>query len=118
MRRMRVPEHEKLIVYQRAVDATMSIERVVVDIPAARGDLKDQLRRAALSIPLNIAEGAGEFSRPEKDRFYRMARRSSSECLAALDIVGKLFPAVVVAPARAQLLDVSAMLTRMVTRRT
>ncbi|MBW3534903.1 MAG: four helix bundle protein, partial [Gemmatimonadetes bacterium] len=38
--------------------------------------LEDQLDRAATSIVLNIAEGAGEFSLPDKQRFYRMAKRS------------------------------------------
>ena len=47
--------------------------------------LADQLRRAALSISLNIAEGAGEFSPQDKARFYRMARRSATECAAILD---------------------------------
>jgi four helix bundle protein len=37
-------------------------------------------------VVLNIAEGAGEFSRAEKARFYRMAKRSATECAAALDV--------------------------------
>lgn len=36
---------------------------------------------------LNIAEGAGEFSRDEKRRFYRIARRSATEAAAILHIV-------------------------------
>jgi four helix bundle protein len=36
---------------------------------------------------LNLAEGAAEFSAAEKARFYRMSRRSSAECIAALDLV-------------------------------
>ena len=36
--------------------------------------------------PSIVAEGAGEFSRPEKARFYRMARRSAVEVVAWLDI--------------------------------
>ena len=39
-----------------------------------RASLADQLQRAATSIPLNIADGAGEFSASEKARFYRMAQ--------------------------------------------
>ncbi len=49
--------------------------------------LRDQLARAASSITLNIAEGTGEFSRKEKGRFYRMARRSATECAAILDVL-------------------------------
>jgi four helix bundle protein len=39
---------------------------------------------------LNIAEGAGELARREKARFYRMARRSATECAAILDIAWEL----------------------------
>ncbi|MFT4058510.1 MAG: four helix bundle protein [Legionella sp.] len=46
----------------------------------------DQLQRAGSSVVLNIAEGAGEFSMNEKIRFYRMARRSATECAGILDI--------------------------------
>jgi four helix bundle protein len=39
---------------------------------------------------LNIAEGAGEFSKPDEARFYRFARRSATECAAALDVAVRL----------------------------
>ena len=43
-----------------------------------------------MSICLNTAEGAGEFSVAEKARFYRLARRSAAECAAALDVCSAL----------------------------
>jgi four helix bundle protein len=46
-----------------------------------------QLMRAATSVVLNIAEGAGEYRALEKARIYRIARRSSWEVSAALDIL-------------------------------
>jgi four helix bundle protein len=49
--------------------------------------VKNQLDRAATSIVLNIAEGAGEFCVDEKQRFYRMARRSSTATAAILTIL-------------------------------
>ena len=54
---------------------------------ACVGDLCDQLRRAASSIVLNLAEGAGEIRPREKRRFYRMAYRSANECVAVLDLL-------------------------------
>ncbi len=48
--------------------------------------LKDQLDRAASSIPLNLAEGAGRFSKNDKKRFYRIAFASLRECQAIIDL--------------------------------
>lgn len=59
-------------------------------LPQGRSALADQLDRAAVSIALNMAEGAGEFARREKARFYRIARRSATECAAILDVIGQL----------------------------
>src|SRR5919106_94608 len=47
-------------------------------------EMSSQLRRAALSINLNIAEGTGRFSRDER-RFMITARGSAFECAAVLD---------------------------------
>jgi four helix bundle protein len=55
------------------------------DIDWRERGLIDQLLRASSSVCLNIAEGSGEFSRAEKSRFYRIARRSACESLAAVD---------------------------------
>jgi four helix bundle protein len=77
----------KLFVYEKSLVAARACEGVARSIPSFRLDLIDQLRRASTSIPLNIAEGAGEFSPREKVRFYRIARRSASECEAILDVL-------------------------------
>ncbi|MBK6330122.1 MAG: four helix bundle protein [Bacteroidetes bacterium] len=47
----------------------------------------NQLGRASLSIALNIAEGAGKFSRPDRRNFFITARASVYECVAILDIL-------------------------------
>ena len=78
--------HEKLHVYQTALHFVVLADDVASTASRGRGYLADQLRRAATSIPLNIAEGAGEFSRRDKARFYRIARRSAAECAAILDV--------------------------------
>jgi four helix bundle protein len=77
-------DHEKLDVYQKALRFFGTAHRAA-DNMHGRRDLKDQLQRASGSIVNNIAEGAGEFSPPEKIRFYRIARRSAVECAATLD---------------------------------
>ena len=49
-----------------------------------------QIRRAALSVHLNIAEGASRKSEAERKRFYEIARGSIIEIDAALDIANDL----------------------------
>ena len=52
--------------------------------------LTNQIRRAAISIPLNIAEGAGAVSNSEFQRFLNYALRSSYEVMTALEIARNL----------------------------
>ena len=79
-------DHEKLDVYKIAFKFVMATESIINQLPKGRAYLIDQLQRAGSSVLLNIAEGAGEFSANEKIRFYRMARRSATECSGILDI--------------------------------
>lgn len=103
----------RLFVYEKALDAVTECEAVSRGVAPSRLDLTDQLRRASTSIALNIAEGAGEFSIKEKLRFYRMARRSATECEAILDVVDRVIvSAPPTAAARRSLDEVLALLTR------
>jgi four helix bundle protein len=83
-------DHEKLTVYQVAIEFVILADEVIENLPRGRAYLSDQLQRAALSIPLNIAEGAGEYAIDEKARFYRMAKRSATECAGVLDVCQRL----------------------------
>jgi four helix bundle protein len=83
-------DHEKLTVYQVAIEFVILADEVIENLPRGRAYLSDQLQRAALSIPLNIAEGAGEYAVDEKARFYRMAKRSATECAGVLDVCQRL----------------------------
>lgn len=47
----------------------------------------DQITRASQSIPLNIAEGSGRFTKADKVNFFRVARGSAFECVACLDLI-------------------------------
>ena len=82
--------HERLDAYQAAIEFVMAADTIASRLPRGRHYLADQLRRAATSIALNIGEGAGEFSRKEKSRIYRIARRSATECTAIVDVCQRL----------------------------
>ncbi len=75
--------HERLIAYQIALE----FHRLVAPLARYRGlaSVRDQLLRAADSVVLNIAEGAGRLARDDKHRFYEIAMGSLLECSAVLD---------------------------------
>ena len=72
---------QRLDAYRAASEFLGVTWKLVVRIPKGHGDIVDQLRRAALSDPLNIAEGSGKFNR-DAVRFYTIARGSALECAA------------------------------------
>ncbi|MGH7481141.1 MAG: four helix bundle protein [Longimicrobiales bacterium] len=78
-------DHRRLDVYR--VSVTFVVVMIAEPLARKRRYLADQFRRAGTSIPLNIAEGSGEFSGQQKRRFYRIARRSAVECVAILDVL-------------------------------
>jgi len=82
--------HEKLDVYQAATEFLGLAFQIVANLPPGYGFLSDQLKRAALSIPLNIAEGSGKRGYREQGRFYQIARGSAAECGAILDAIATL----------------------------
>jgi four helix bundle protein len=83
-------DHEKLDVYKVAIEFIARANDIIQGLPRGRGYLADQLQRAALSIVLNIAEGAGKFSPADKAVFYIRARASATESAAVLDACRKL----------------------------
>ncbi len=79
-------DFERLEVYQKALALANDVYDLTNTFPAdERFGLRDQFRRAALSIVLNIAEGSGRTKR-EFHHFLRIARSSCYECVAALHI--------------------------------
>lgn len=109
-------DHERFAVYSKALEFVRLASTLEGNSNRGSGHLYDQLRRASTSICLNIAEGAGEFSESEKARFYRMAKRSATECAAVLDIFGVLglAGATELDKGRACLVDIVSMLVGLV----
>lgn len=54
-------DHQKLDVYKVAIQWIILSEKIALQLPRGRAYFVDQLQRAATSIPLNIAEGAGKY---------------------------------------------------------
>jgi four helix bundle protein len=80
--------HEKFEAYQLAIQFTHLALQCLDEMPPGNANLRDQLRRAAFSISLNIAEGTGKNGRSDRVRFYSIARGSAMECAAICDIIG------------------------------
>jgi four helix bundle protein len=79
-----------LAVYRHSVSFAGHSRALVVRLRPSDPALADQFHRAGISIALNIAEGAGEFSSRDKARFYRYALRSCTETTAMLDVLREI----------------------------
>ena len=76
---------EKLQIWNDARYLVKEIYRVTSNFPKEEMfGLTSQIRRAAVSILLNLSEGANRVSRKEKSRFYEMSHTSIDEVVAAL----------------------------------
>ena len=83
-------DHERLDVYHLALDFLVLASEIIEGLPRGRSHLSDQFSRASLSIVLNLAEGAGKHSKPDKRRYYLTARGSATESAALLDVCCRL----------------------------
>ena len=71
---------KELIVWQRAMDVARLTYRLCAEFPAnERTGLTSQMRRSAVSVPSNIAEGAGRGGNKEFAQFLRIANGSCYE---------------------------------------
>lgn len=104
-------DHEKLNVYQVSLAFNEWVGELLPSIEA-KAAAKDQLDRAATSIPLNIAEGNGKFSKRDRARFFDIARGSALEAAASLDVLvsRKLTAKTQIIPAKEQLVQIVNML--------
>src|SRR5260221_8035775 len=108
-------DHERLDVYQRAIEFLTIAFAGADRVPRGYATLADQLRRAAMSIPLNIAEASGKLDGPDRRRYHAIARGSAMECAAILDVARLLddAPAALLANGKTLLVRIVEMLSRM-----
>jgi four helix bundle protein len=79
-------DHEKLAAYQLSIEFVAWVTDLLETLPKSVA-VHNQLDRASTSIPLNIAEGNGKFTSPDRCRYFDNARGSALECAAALDVI-------------------------------
>jgi four helix bundle protein len=81
------PFHERLDLYRLGRDFAVDLYRTTASFaPEEKFGLVSQIRRAAISIPANVAEGAARRSKKEFSRFLLAARGSATELSLLLDI--------------------------------
>jgi four helix bundle protein len=76
---------ERLDVYQRAIEFLVVVARIISALTGGNGSLTHQLRRAALAVPVNVAEGVGRSTVADRRCHYAIARGSAMECAAFRD---------------------------------
>ncbi len=79
--------HQKLDIYSASKKFVLESYKMTKQLPAEeKFGMISQIRRAALSVHVNIAEGASRKSEQERKRYYEISRGSIVEVDAALDI--------------------------------
>jgi len=82
--------YQKLDVYQCSIQFIACAAVILSKLPRGSSYLCDELRRASMSIALNIAEGVGKPTEADRSRYWGIARGSAMECGAILDVCDTL----------------------------
>ena len=81
----------ELVVWQRAMQLTVAVYKLSQDLPREEMfGLTSQMRRSAVSVPSNIAEGHSRLNTAEFRQFLGIARGSNSELQTQLEIAKTL----------------------------
>jgi len=79
---------QKLDVYPKAKSFHLNCKGIILN-NKLDNYVRDQLGRASFSIILNIAEGSGKFSKPDRRNYFVTSRGSVFECVAMLDTLSE-----------------------------
>ena len=87
MEKKKIQSHRDLIAYQKAYQLTLDVYQATRQFPGSElYGMVSQMRRSAVSIPCNIAEGYERGHRKEYVHFLRIARGSCSELETLLSL--------------------------------
>jgi four helix bundle protein len=116
---MAIESFRDLIVWQKSMRLVEVVHHLLDNIRAREGsDLSNQMCRAAISIPSNIAEGFRRMSRKDYARFIHIALGSASELETQIIIVRRLYSpsSLEFLQAEQLVIEVQKMLNRLSTR--
>ena len=108
--------YEQLEVWRKAMDLAVGMYGLVRNLPVEeRFSLAEQMRRCAVSIPSNIAEGAARASKKEFAQFLHIALGSASELDTQIQIAQRVGYFQDVADLRQDILVVKKMINALIT---
>jgi four helix bundle protein len=91
MQKQKIQSFRDLQIWQKSMELTVAVYRMTQSFPSEEMfGLTSQLRRCAISIPSNIAEGQGRSSEREFLHFLGIARGSICELQTQLEIARRL----------------------------
>ncbi len=111
-----VKGYQDLIVWQKSKDLAKKIYSATANFPKSElYGLTNQLRRASISVPANLAEGYGRKSRPEFAQFVTIAIGSATEleCLIILALEMGFLPEKDAEPIKDNVIEILKMLQRL-----
>lgn len=83
--------HRELVVWQKAMDLVVRVYHLTEQFPRSEQyGLVSQMRRAAVSIPSNIAEGRSRGTRADFVQFLRIAHGSAAELTTQLELAQRI----------------------------
>lgn len=107
--------HKDLLVYQKSLDFVVEIYQLTNDFPESeKYGLINQLRRAVISVPSNISEGAGRKSKKEFIQFLHIALGSLNEIETQLEIAKRLNYLVLIDDSLNELIHIKRMILKLI----
>lgn len=98
---MKIAKLNDIQIYRESLSLVKEIYQITKHYPLYKDfSLIDQLKRAAISVSANIAEGFGRNTKKDFANFLSIALGSANELLALLDVVNLIYPKINTAPLR------------------
>lgn len=89
---MKLHSYKDLIVWQKSISLVCMIYKVTENLPISEQyGLTSQIRRSAVSVPSNIAEGRSRGTRREFSRFLTISHGSAAELETQMEVAHRLF---------------------------